>query len=83
MKTINNVLICGLGGLGCICASNIQKFKTAKIKVLVDKKRYQKYLNTETYFNDEPFIFDVILQEEQNYKADLIIIATKYDGCCS
>ena len=80
MKTIKNVLICGLGGLGCICASHIQKYKTAQIKVLVDKSRYEKYLNTETYFNDEPFKFDVILPEEKNYKADLIIIATKYDG---
>lgn len=80
MIPTKNVLICGLGGLGSIFASNIQKQKTANLKVLVDKTRYQKYLNTKTYFNGESFIFDVILPEEQNYKADIVIIATKYDG---
>lgn len=75
MKNINKVLICGLGAIGCIYAD---KIKDAKI--LVDKQRLKKYLDNPTTFNGRVMELDYILPECKDFKADLIIIATKYDG---
>lgn len=80
MKDIKNVLICGLGGVGCVCASAIADTKSAELKVLVDEKRYKKYTKTTTSFNAKAYEFTYILPEETSFKADLIIIATKDDG---
>ncbi len=75
MKNINKVLICGLGAIGCIYAD---KIKDAKI--LVDKQRLKKYQDNPTTFNGRVMELDYILPECKDFKADLIIIATKYDG---
>ncbi len=80
MKTIKKVLICGLGGLGCICASKIADSKCSDLKVLVDEQRYKKYLNQPTIFNEKKYFFDLIKPDSNEYKADLVIIATKNDG---
>ena len=80
MKEIKNILICGLGGIGCVCASNIYNNKSANLKVLIDEKRWKKYTSTPTTFNGTSYNFDYILPSETNYKADLIIIATKNSG---
>lgn len=76
---IKNILICGLGGLGTLCATKIQS-GGLNLKVLVDEKRYEKYNNEITYFNGKPYKFDVITDKETDYKPDLIIIATKSNG---
>lgn len=78
MKEIKNVLICGIGAIGSIYAEKIQKYST--LKVLVDKKRLEKYTKNPVIFNGRELNFDYILPDEKNFKADLIIIATKYDG---
>ena len=75
MKNINNVLICGLGAIGSIYAD---KIKNAKI--LVDKQRLKKYQDNPTTFNGKVMELDYLLPECKDFKADLIIIATKYDG---
>ncbi len=80
MSRIRKVLICGLGGLGCICATQILNSKKAELKILVDESRYEKYKVQETYFNNKPYKFEITLPQDSSYKADLIIIATKYDG---
>lgn len=76
---IKNILICGLGGLGTLCATKIQDCRF-NLKVLVDEKRYEKYRNEITYFNGKPYKFDIITSNKTDYKADLIIIATKSNG---
>lgn len=74
MKNIENVLICGLGAIGSIYAN---KIKGAKI--LVDSDRLERYKKNPTTFNGKVMELDYILPDEE-FKADLIIIATKYDG---
>lgn len=75
MKNINNVLICGLGAIGSIYADKIKN-----VKILVDKHRLKKYQDNPTTFNGKVMELDYILPECKDFKADLIIIATKYDG---
>ena len=80
MKNIKNVIICGLGGIGSICAVQISKCKDINFKVLVDEERYNRYKKEPTFFNKEPYYFDYILPDYVDFKADLIIIATKNNG---
>lgn len=74
MRDIENVLICGLGAIGSIYAD---KIKGAKI--LVDSERLERYKKNPTTFNGKVMELDYILPDGE-FKADLIIIATKYNG---
>lgn len=80
MKEIKNVLICGIGAIGSIYADKIEKFSPKNLKVLVDKTRLERYKKNPTIFNGRVLDFNYILPEAQDFKADLIIIATKFDG---
>lgn len=80
MKKIKNILLCGLGGVGCVLASQIQDSKFCKLKVLVDKSRIERYKQNPTTFNGKKYNFDYILPDDTSFKADLVIIATKADG---
>ncbi len=79
MKEIKKVLICGIGAVGSIYADKINN-SDAELKVLVDEKRLDKYLKNPKVFNEKPLNLDYILPETTDYKADLVIIATKFDG---
>ncbi len=72
---IKNVLIAGLGGVGAVYASQIEK--TDKVNVLVDSKRLEFYINNPTFINGEKFEFNYITPDTQS-PMDLIIIAVKY-----
>ena len=80
MKEINNVLICGIGAVGSIYADKIQRYNSDSLRVLVDKERFERYSKNPTIFNGNILDFNYILPNENNFKADLIIIATKYEG---
>ena len=80
MDKINNILICGIGAIGSIYAETIQKYDNNSLKILVDKDRLQKYNESPTIFNNRELNFNYILPENKDFKADLIIIATKFDG---
>ena len=80
MKNIEKVLICGIGAVGSIYANKINEYNSVNLRVLVDKSRYEKYLKTPKIFNGRELKLNYILPEDATYKADLIIIATKYDG---
>ena len=80
MKEIKNVVLCGLGGVGCVIATSIFDAHFANLKILIDEKRKIKYEKEPTTFNLKPYIFDYATPEETIFKADLIIIATKNDG---
>lgn len=77
MKDIKNVLICGLGAIGSIYANLISKYDFESLKILVDKNRYEKYQKEPLKFNGKELYFNYILPSNNDFKADLIIIATK------
>lgn len=80
MKKIENVLICGIGAVGLTFACKIQKALPECLKVLVDIERLKKYSLEPPKMNDEEKFFDYLLPYETDYKADLVIIATKMNG---
>lgn len=80
MKEIKNVLICGIGAIGSIYANKIQNFNSENLRVLVDAERLKKYQKNPIIFNGQPLNFKYVLPDETDFKADLVIIATKYDG---
>nr|QGT49841.1 2-dehydropantoate 2-reductase [uncultured Candidatus Melainabacteria bacterium] len=80
MKEINTVLICGIGAVGSIYANKINEYDSDNLRVLVDKKRLENYIKNPKVFNGKSLNLNYILPEDNNFKADLIIIATKFDG---
>ena len=80
---IRNVLICGLGATGCIFANKIKKSDDINLKILADKSRFERYTKTPMELNGEVIEFDYILPENNDFKADLILITTKSDGLLS
>ena len=80
MRDIKNVLICGIGAVGSIYADKIQNYNPQGLRVLVDEERLKKYTKNPIVFNGRELNFNYILTDDRNFKADLIIIATKYDG---
>ena len=80
MKEIKNVLVCGIGAVGSIYADKIEKFTPQNLRVLVDEARLERYKKNPTLFNGRGLDFNYILPNDTSFKADLIIIATKFDG---
>ncbi len=80
MDEIKNVLICGLGAVGSIYAVKIKNYQGASLKILVDNWRLARYKNSPLIFNGTEYNFDYIQPSETDFKADLIIIATKFFG---
>ena len=80
MKEIKNVLVCGIGAVGSIYANKINEYNSEYLRVLVDESRLEKYKKNPKIFNGKPLIFNYILPSDETFKADLIIIATKFDG---
>jgi len=80
MNEIKKVLICGIGAVGSIYANKINECGSVILKVLVDKERFEKYQKSPKIFNGKELCLDYVLADCADYKADLIIIATKYDG---
>ncbi len=80
MKEIKDVLICGIGAVGAIYANKINEFNPENLRILVDKNRYENYTKNPKIFNGKVLELNYILPDDKSFKADLIIIATKYDG---
>lgn len=80
MKEIKKVILCGLGAIGTIYADKLEKFDAENFKVLVDEARIERYKTNPIKFNGRQLNFDYILPSEENFKADLIILATKFAG---
>lgn len=80
MKDIKNILICGIGAVGSIYADKIQTFAKDNLRVLVDEDRMEKYTKNPVVFNGRELNFNYVLPQETDFKADLIIIATKFAG---
>ncbi len=80
MSEIKKVLICGLGAIGSIYADKIQSYDPDSLRILVDAERFERYSQSPTIFNGRELNFNYVLPSETNFKADLIIIATKFEG---
>lgn len=80
MNEIKKILICGIGAIGSIYADKINKYNKNSLKILVDRQRLHKYKKEPKIFNGKTLDLNYILPEENNFKADLIIIATKSNG---
>lgn len=80
MKEIEKVLVCGIGAIGSIYANAINDYDSKNLRILVDKKRLENYTKNPKIFNGKPLNFNYILPDATDFKADLIIIATKFDG---
>lgn len=80
MNEIKKVVVCGIGAVGSIYANKINEFDKENLRVLVDERRLNDYTNNSKIFNGKELIFNYVLPQETNFKADLIILATKFDG---
>lgn len=80
MKDIEKILVCGIGAIGSIYANAINEYDSKNLRILVDKKRLENYTKNPKIFNGKPLNFNYILPDATDFKADLIIIATKFDG---
>ena len=80
MDEIKNILLCGLGAVGCTIADKISKMQDIKLKILADKTRIEKYCKTPRIFNGKPLNLNYILPENNDFKPDLIIITVKFNG---
>ena len=80
MKEIKKVLICGVGAIGSIYANKINDYDKESLRVLVDKDRLEKYKKAPKIFNGKVLDLNYVLPENNDFKPDLIIIATKNDG---
>ena len=77
---IKNVLLCGLGAVGVTYANKIQNGSNADLRILVDSNRLERYKKSGIFLNDREITFNYILPQENTFKADFILITTKYDG---
>lgn len=80
MEEIKHVLICGIGAIGSIYANKICHYDNKNLKILVDKNRLEKYTKHPKIFNGKELKLNYVLPENTDFKADLIIIATKFYG---
>lgn len=80
MNIIRNVLICGIGAIGSIYADKIQRYDNQSLRILVDNDRLKRYADNPTVFNGRELNFNYVLPDNKDFKADLIIIATKFEG---
>ena len=84
MKEIKNVILCGMGAVGSVYAYKINEYsklnKDVDFRVLVDEERYKRYKKAPVLFNNKELDVKYILPDADEFKADLIIIATKMSG---
>ena len=83
MKDIKRVLLCGMGAIGSIYADTLLKFDGVDFRVLLDENRLKSYRENPITFNGKTLEPEYILPDSTDYKADLIIIATKHFGLAS
>lgn len=74
------VLLLGLGAIGTIYAEKLSKTPDCDFRVLVDSKREKEYRRTGVFFNGIPLSLRYLTEEGQDFKSDLVLIATKGDS---
>lgn len=78
---INDITLVGLGAVGAVVASRLGSCPGVRLRVAADKERIEKYDKNGLFFNDTRCEYDFFTpQPEHHYKADLVIVATKFSG---
>ena len=78
MKKIETITIYGLGALGMLFGSRLQKaYGEDRVKFVMDSERYARHKNDQYTINDEPFAFSMQDIAEVKAPADLVIVAVK------
>ena len=78
MKKIETIAIYGLGALGMLFGSSLQKeYGTERVKFLMDSARFSRHQNDRYTINDEPFAFSLQDIEDVKTPSDLVIVAVK------
>lgn len=80
MSEIRNIAIVGLGAIGSIYAVKFHEHNPQCLRVIVDEKRYKKYMEDGLIFNGKRYDFNYVLPGGCPEKADLILVATKSNG---
>jgi len=78
MKKIEKVYISGLGAIGGAYGSIFFNYNPESVAVIADKKRIAGYQEKGIVINKKKYPFNYLSTEENNHKADLILIAVKY-----
>lgn len=77
---IQQVAIVGLGALGVLYAEHFSKrLPKERVEVIADATRIERYKRDGIFCNGEPCTFHYVTPEQAT-PADLILIATKFDG---
>lgn len=74
---IKKVAIIGLGALGILFGSQINRGIGDNLTIIADLKRIERYLKEGVYANDEKYEFNYKTPEEGGEAVDLIIFAVK------
>ena len=78
MKKIETIAIYGLGALGMLFGSSLQKeYGTERVKFVMDSVRFFRHQNDRYTINDEPFAFSLQDIEDVKTPSDLVIVAVK------
>jgi len=84
MQMIERIAVIGAGGLGAVYA-NIFLQSGITTKLIAKGERYERLVRDGVYINDVQYKIPVLDAEQPNtdFKADLIIVATKYHQLAS
>ena len=78
MKTIETIAVYGLGALGMLFGSGLQKTYGAEhVKFVMDSGRFSRHLKDRYTINDEPFAFSMQDIADVKSPSDLVIVAVK------
>jgi len=80
MRDIRKIIIVGLGAIGSIYAAKLKHYDPDCIRVLIDSQRLERYKADGIVLNGFRLDFNYVLPEQNQEKADLILIATKADA---
>ena len=78
MKPIKTTAVYGLGALGMLFGSQLQKtYGPENVKFVMDSPRYARHKSDRYTINDEPFAFSLIDITDVTAPSDLVIVAVK------
>lgn len=77
MRTIKNVAILGLGGLGCAYGSKLYDLMPDSFRVIANKERINRYTRDGFVINGRRYDFPYADADEKGEAADLIMVLVK------
>jgi 2-dehydropantoate 2-reductase len=78
MSKIERIGMVGLGAIGCVYGSMLQKTQQYSLNAIVDADRKKRYKKDGIFVNDEKISFTYVTPEEDAEAFDLIIVSVKY-----